>query len=386
MGRPDADEYRLRLEGRAELLESARLRYRSLLEALGSKPWEERLRKELDLLQEAVRVQTSVEEALAAALRRAQAEAWPAKSPTVQCLREVQELREKLVQRSAQRLGCGSGEPLLALLETLEERVLTTPRELPPAQRWSTALALLPESLPLVQEVSAFGALLALLFSRPFDPEARLAFRVDEVDALRKKWSPGEAALASAWSRLSAVDRTGGMVGELRRLAQRGLTHPPENGPERLIHAEHWHAMARRRLELLVRVRVSPVEPVPVEHLPVAWWLCTREFTSEARLPASTVLSDARAGLLELAHELWVSLRPWQAEEPPHLPDAEWERLKERARRAEPVGRSLDANRLRDVLRTFIGRRAMGTSALRGWQEASTRLEALVEQARRVDR
>ena len=35
MRRPAADEYRLRLEGRAELLESARLRYRAMLEVVG---------------------------------------------------------------------------------------------------------------------------------------------------------------------------------------------------------------------------------------------------------------------------------------------------------------------------------------------------------------
>ena len=103
MGRPVADEYRLRLEGRAELLEAARARYRALLEALSAKAWEEPLRKELALLREAQAVATRVDEALTAALRRAQAESWPATSPTLQCLREVEALQQKVAQLSTQR-------------------------------------------------------------------------------------------------------------------------------------------------------------------------------------------------------------------------------------------------------------------------------------------
>src|SRR5512141_2280171 len=125
MGRPVADEYRLRLEGRAELLESARLRYRPLLEDLGAKVWEERLRKNVALLREVADAQARVDEVLTAALRRAQAEAWPSTSPTVQFLRDVQALREKLVHSVAQRVARSSTEPLVELLKELEERALT---------------------------------------------------------------------------------------------------------------------------------------------------------------------------------------------------------------------------------------------------------------------
>ncbi len=385
MGRPAVDEYRLRLEGRAELLEAARLRYRTFLEDLGAKAWEERLRKNMALLREAMDSQARVDEVLTAALRRAQAEAWPSPSPAVQLLRDVQALRERLVHTVAQHVARSSAEPFVELLKALEERALTAPRELSPEQRWPTALELLPEELPLVQEVSAFGKLLASLFVRPFDPDARLSFRNDEVNALRGQWSPGEVALASAWSRISGVDRTGGLVGELRKRAERAPLRPPGNGPEHLLQAEYWRTVARKQLELLVRTRVRPVVPTMSECVKVAWWLCAVELEPEARLPGSEVASDGRAGLIELAYELRSLLRPESPEDPPRLPDEAWERLRERARRADQIRQGPDIERVRDVLRTFIWKRAMGNAVMRGWQESPAGLEALVEQAWSVD-
>jgi hypothetical protein len=386
MGRPTTDEYRSRLEGRAELIESARLRYRTLLEALGSKAWEERLRQERPLLQETRDAQARADEVLTAALRRAQAEGWPSQSPTVQLLQEVQALRERLVQTVSLRISRRSSEPLTELLSALEDRALTAPRELTPSQRWATALELLPDELPLVHEFSSFGRLLATLFVRPFDPEARVPFLIDELGALRNQWSSGEAALAHAWSRLFGVDRTGGLVSELRKRAERAPLHPPRNGPEHLLHAEYWRSVARKRLELLVRTRIHPVQPTPAEFVKVAWWLCVRELTPEARLPASEVVTDARAGLIELAYELWSLLRPDRAESSPPLPDAEWERIRERARRADQLTQGRDRERVRDVLRTFIWKRGMGNSVGRGWQESPASIEALVEQAWSVDK
>jgi hypothetical protein len=386
MGRPAVDEYRLRLEGRAELLEAARLRYRLLLERLGAKVWEERLRKDLGPLRETLEAQPRVEEVLSAALRRAQTEAWPSTSPTVQLLHEVQALREKLAQHMAQRLARSPQEPLVELLKELEERALTAPREVAPQHREAVALELLPEKLPLLQEVCTFGSLLAALFERPFDPEARLPFQPAEVEALRAQWSPGEAALSLAWSRLSRVDRTGALVNELRKRAERAPLHLPRTGPEHLLRAEYWRSVARKRLEALVRARVRPLQPTASECIKVAWWLCEREFSPEVQLSGAELASEARAGLIELACELQQLLHPESPEEPPHLPDAGWERLRERARRADQLKQGPDTERVRDVLRTFIWKRAMGNAVMRGWQETSEGLTGLVEQAWRVDR
>jgi hypothetical protein len=249
------------------------------------------------------------------------------------------------------------------------------------------ALELLPAEWPTLLEIVSFGRLLATLFSRVLDPEARIPFRVDEVATLRNQWSGGEVALARAWSRLSAVDRTGGLVADLRKRAERAPLHAPRSGPEHLLHAEYWRSTARKRLERLVRARIHPVEPTPSECVKVAWWLCAREVTAEARLPASEVASEARAGLIELAHELRVSLHPENAEEPPRLEDEAWSRLRERARRADLKALGEDAERVRDVLRTFIWKRGMGNAAMRGWtEEKPAGLEALVVQAWRLDR
>jgi len=385
MGRP-VDEYRLRLEGRAQLLEAALPRYRGLLEWLGARGWEERSRKELGLLREALEAQPQVDETLSAALRRAQAESWPANSPTMEGLKDVQALRQKLAKSLAQRLTRREDEPLPELMRALEERILLMPREVPPAQRNATALELLPEPLPTVRELAGFGRLLESLFAGEVDPEARLTWTAEQGEALRRQWARGEAALAAAWSRLARVDRTGGLAGELRKRAEWVPAHPPRTGPEVLVHAEYWRVAARKRLEALVRTRFFPLVPAEAERLELACWLCAREWEPEARLVATATVSDARAGLLELAHELWRTLRPDKADEPGPLGDVEWERLRVRARRAEKLAQGLEANRVRDVLRTFIRRRTMGTTVARGWQELPHSLEALVEQAWGVDR
>src|SRR5690606_3640793 len=102
--------------------------------------------------------------------------------------------REKVVQTVAQRLSRSPKEPLPELLVALEERALTAPREVTPAQRWAVALELLPAEWPPLRELSTFGGLLAALFSRPLDPEAQLPFRIDEAAALRSQWPGGEVA------------------------------------------------------------------------------------------------------------------------------------------------------------------------------------------------
>jgi hypothetical protein len=81
-----------------------------------------------------------------------------------------------------------------------------------------------------------------------------------------------------------------------------------------------------------------------------------------------------------------VLLHPENAEDPPRLEDEAWERLRERARRADLRAQGEDTERVRDVLRTFIWKRGMGNAVMRGWTELPSGLEALVVQAWRVDR
>ncbi len=356
------------------MLEAARLRYRELLRVLqGSwwRPWQEQLQRQPGLLQAHIKEGPAVEEALAAALRRAQAEQWPAEAPIVRCMHEVRALQGQLVRLLMRRLEHEEA-PLVRLLNVLEERLVTAPREVPPARRWSTALELLPDSLPELREASGFGQFLAFIFPGPLEPGFGLqTLGEEQLHALRRRWPRGEAALAALWARLDGVDTTGGLVAELRRRALQPPAHP-RTGPERLAHAEFWRGEARSRLVAWARSRLSFVTPTEAECLEVAFWLCAYENDPEARLPATEgVLEEARAGELELGHALWQVLGPDLSEEE-RWPEGRWERMLEQAIRADTGTWGREAAQLRQALVSLYQRRMLGTATLRGWWEPDT--------------
>ncbi len=383
MGAPP-DEYQLRLEGRAALLEPARERYYRLVLVLAEARWQERLRGELPLVREVAAHQEALDAMLAPALRRAQAEAWPTRNPTVRCLYEVHSLHEQLVRDVARKLGRSPQESLGSLMGALEDWLITIPREIPPHLRASTALELLPDSLPALREASSFADFLEPLFAHPMLLTGHIPFTQAQREALHLWWPRGEAALASVWRRLSGVDAKGLMVAELRKRAALAPSHPPRNGPERLLHAEYWHQEAWARMRQLVQVRLAPLVPGPHEYAPVLWWLLEREYVPRVRLLASASLEEARAGLIEVAYELWDAQRL-------DIPDDErwtpgrWVRLEEQARRADEGRTGADGERVREVLRTLVQRHAIGTQNQRGWKDSS-RLVPLVQQARALIR
>lgn len=379
MGAP-LDEYQVRLEGRAELLKPARERYYRLVLLLAESQWQERLRRELPLLREVTAHQQALDAMLAPALRRAQAESWPTSHPTVRCLYEVQSLHEQLSRDVARKLGRSAQEPLGSLMEALAEWLITLPREIPPHLRASTALELLPDSLPALRRAAAFGSFLEPLFARPMPLTGRIPFTQVQREELRLWWPRGEAALAWVWSRLSGVDARGLMVAELRKQATRAPLQPPRDGPSRLLHAEHWRQEAWARMCQLVQVRLAPLVPEPHEYAPVLWWLFEREDVPRVRLLASDSLTEARAGLIEVAYELWDAQRQGIPDEERWTP-ARWARLEEQARRADEGRSGADGERVRGVFRELIQRYAIGTSSLRGWRDSS-RLVSLVQQAR----
>jgi hypothetical protein len=399
------DVYRARLEGRAELLEAARPRYRELLDVLRAPHWEERVRGRVELLRTAGPELERVDAALTQAVRRARVEGWPESSPTVRMLREVLALRDAFFRTAAERLGgtrAGQAPPMERFeaeglqvggvspvrisspsgwMGALEEHARCAPREVPPARRWAVALEVLPEDLPLLRDVSTFGALLRRTLSEPFDPARPLPFREEDVSALRRQWPEGEAALGACWARLMGVDSTGGVVGEVRKRAGREPHLAPHHGPELLAQAEFWFQTARARLDGLIRERLPLFQPTPAEWPEVVFWLCEHERNPEARLEASARVREGRAGLFGLAHELWEPLHAdaWR------WPERRWERMVEHARRAQPEARSAEAGRVRDALRTFILARSLGTQLLRGWREHDS-LEAWVLHARELAR
>src|SRR5262245_57441797 len=90
------DDHRVCLEGRHGLLEETCTRYRTLLRALRSARWEERLRRSPAVLREAARHQAEVDAVLVRVERRAAAEGWRPEDEVLRCAHTVQRLRAAL--------------------------------------------------------------------------------------------------------------------------------------------------------------------------------------------------------------------------------------------------------------------------------------------------
>ena len=382
MGAPAEDEYALCLEGRDVLLAPARERYYRLVLALAESRWQERLRQELSLVREVAAHQAELDALLEPVLRRAEAEHWPASNPTVSALLEVNSLREQLVREVTRKLGRGGGERLGELMHALEDWLITLPRVVPAHLRERTALELLPDSLPALREAQVFGERLETLFGQPPRMAGRLPFTGVQREALALGWPRGEAALASLWRRLSGVDAQGFMVAELRKRALRAPTHPPTTGPERLLWAEYWYQQARAHLIHMARVRLAPLEPEPSECMTVMWWLFEREYAPRVRLVASAELEDARAGLFEVAYELWDAQRE-DLPEDERWTSARWARLTEQAQRAVASRAGPGWDKVREAVRALMDRHVMGTRFQRGWRTPSD-LVSLIQQARKI--
>jgi hypothetical protein len=221
--------------------------------------------------------------------------------------------------------------------------VLGEPRFVLPGQRWKTALEALPASHPDVRRAGHFADVLERLFKRPMQPSTRIPFTLEEVDALIEVWAPGQASLAAVWTRLEKIDTAGTLSAFLRRRATNTPLHTARNGAEQVLAAEFWNRFALGRLREMTQATVAPVACADGELLEVLRWLVQRQSDADARLPASGVIADARAGLLELAVEL--AQRP---------KDNGWNRLADRAQRAQPAAGEADYQKLQDNLRLFL--------------------------------
>lgn len=344
MDRDEDAGYRLRLEGRAERLDTARIRLTALSKMLQAFRWKSRLRENTALLRETAADQLDVEEALAAVARRAKAEGWAPDSPVMATAAEVERLSNRVASLALKRLGVKCRpEDLSQRLEHLELLVLGEPRLVLPGQRWKTALDALPPTHPDVRRAGHFADVLERLFKRPMQPSARIPFTLAEVDALIEVWSPGQRALAAVWTRLENIDAAGTLSAFLRRRATSTPLQPARNGAEQVLAAEFWSRFAVGRLREMTLATVAPVSCGDAELLEVLRWLVQRQTDADARLPATPVISDARAGLMELAVEL--ATRP---------KDKGWKRLADRAQRAQPAAGEADYQKLQDNLRLFL--------------------------------
>ena len=387
--------YRLRLEGRAETLEVARVRLTALKHLLAAFRWRSRLRENAALLRETASAQGAVEEALAVVSRRARAESWATTSTVMLCTAEVEKLSNQVAALALRRLGPTSKqEDLAQRLERIELLVLAAPRLVLPGQRWKTAQEVLPLTLPEVQRAARFIAVVEPLFKRPMQPAQALPFTSAELDQLTQAWPEGQHALAALWTRISRIDSAGNLTRFLRRRAGTTPKHPPKNGAEALLATEFWSGFALARFKELVQARVDPVSCGDGELFVVVRWLVTRQTDAEARLPGDPVLRDARAGLLELAVEL--SSIPPRPQAGSSTAEGWWRRLAERAERAESAAGEPDYQKLQDNLRLFLRvlqrpdntppvYRALATlphARLDGEQSESTTLIGLVEAMR----
>jgi hypothetical protein len=342
----DDASVRVRLEGRAELLEATRLRYRALVNALKSWRWKARLRANAALVQEVARTQDAIDEALHHVTKRGRVEGWAETVPVMRCHSQVAALRGELLALISRRLA----QPLEAHslrpgIEALETQVLTAPRLVLPGQRWSTALEVLPPNVPELQRAVRFGRLAERLFGRPSNGPGRLPMSLEEFDAFIEGWSDGVSSLDAVWQRLVRIDSTGAMVRFLRKRARRMVTTPPQSGPELLLYAEFWRSIAVAKMDQALNDRLLPIAWRETERFPLLRWLWHREHN----LPATPGIEDeGRGALLELAAAL--SELPRTVERAPLVLGG----LIPVARQADRLRGTEDWTRLHDELRLLV--------------------------------
>lgn len=348
--------YRVRLEGRAELLDKTRLRYRALKEMLGTLLWRRKLRRNGPLLREIISVQPRVDEALGVVERKVATEGWLPSSGIVKTAREVDELKNAVYRQMGKKLKATAGHTFSQRLEQLERLAVAGPRRVYPGERWKAALEALPAWLPELQQLRAFGELLEALFKRPYLSSQRLPFTPEELSRLQTLWPEGEAALTSAWERVRVVDTTDGVERMLRKRARRAPMKTPASGPELMLRAEFWKTLALAKLREIAQEQVAPIQLTDAELLPVVRWLSERERNRHAALHG---LEPARAALIQLSAEFWLATKA-------HGSDPTfWERLYERAQAADQsLADDADFGRLRDNVRLFLAV-ASGTPARR---------------------
>ena len=200
--------YRVRLEGRAEKLEIARIRLTALNHLLAAFRWRSRLRENTALLRETAASQGAVEEALLMVRRRGEAESWSSSAAVVLCAAEVEKLSNRVAALALRRLGPAAKlEDLAQRRERLELLVLAAPRLVLPGQRWKTAQEVLPLALPDVQRAARLIAALELLFKRPLESAQRLPFTAEELDRLTELWPEGIEARDALWVRVARIDQ-----------------------------------------------------------------------------------------------------------------------------------------------------------------------------------
>ncbi len=363
---------RVRLEGRAELLEATRLRYRALRGILKSLLWKERFRRNSDLVREVIASEERVEEALHYARRRLE----PSLEAALKALlSDVESQRAELLKLAAGRkkrsAGVEAPTALAFALSVLEEDVLRAALagSLLPGERVATAVQLLPSSLPAVQVVARSGARLGELFQRPVPPDGKLPLSGSEADEVPLLLQAAERGLGELYQRLSSFDPSGTLVPYLMRQSRSHAVAPPSNGAEELLRTAFWVSAARGRMRELVAERLRPVEVHDHELLQVFAYVCRRSEGSRERLRLNfgrDGTETPRRALLELAHELWTGLgqgrpgphRHGMVHSEPRWPEGFWDRVLQFAGEADGARSDAAYRPLCETLGLFVRIRA----------------------------
>lgn len=287
----------------ADVLETARLRYRGLAALLSPLAWHARVAGAVELLREVARGEAQVllvERRLSA---RAAVEGWPTAGGVPRILERVSRAREQLVQRVALRLGRQPRLPLPLLLRDLEEVALMgVPPPGDALEAWALAIRLLPRNLPELQTAVAQARTLqpwavraASLPAVPGSaPPSGLASAL-EATALASR------ALESIWARLLRLDLSGRVAEVLRARARAAPRGFGSNGAEQLCAATFWMELARTRLIELAAQLVAPVVPRSEEVRPLlqAWVEAGGQHLP--RLQGEAFPTGPRSALLQLA-------------------------------------------------------------------------------------
>ncbi len=390
---PDAAA-RVRLEGRAELLEATGARYGALVGQLSSFRWKAALRRTVDVLREVIRAQPQVDEALAVAAHHAERDGWPAHSPLRQCVAAVERQRAELHRLTVKRLGAqAQGLSLVERLALLLDRdVVNAPRVVVLGQRWQTAKQVLVWPSVELEPVAEFGRLLEAVVSRPRGEQQTLLFSLADFDALAAGWSKGVASLERVWQRLDRIDERGVLSRYLKERSRRLPKPPRSTGPDVLLHAEFWRRMAEARFDAVLAAEVAPVVVRDAaERLAVIRWVWQRERAAPASVETEPNVSPPpRAALLALAHAVahfsptatpsFGDWHRWAIRADEHR-DEDWARLRDAL---TVLVRVLDEPRAPATPPLYRQRRGPGTPPPRA--VSPERLAALVTQLEQVRR
>jgi hypothetical protein len=314
----------LQLEGRAEKLMAAKLRYRAIFEAVESFFWKSRVANVLDVLEAVIESHLEIVSAIEHVQHTAAQRQWPLDVAVLQDVREVSKLIQSLTTHLSENRESKSleGNALFDLLQSLQKRILREKKVAKPEREHAAQLAL-PRSSLDVQAVHEF-ALSLKVFTRRFDETLFSPLTIDDWRACREKWIERERALRHCWLKIAQCDASKGVERALRTKA-RTFKNEVKHGPDILAHATFLLELANTNVNKTIAARLLDVPVQSNERFDVFEFLLLRE----RDVQVAPSIPNPRRALFQLADEL--SGLPF--EKPRH--EGGWGRLMSLAEKAD---------------------------------------------------